>query len=438
MRPRGAPRAVRIEWLFVLAMGAAIAFALWHLRTVGYLPQPFYADPKDSWMDGYNSAWWAYEGHIYDDWASIYPPLNFIFLRLLTVARCYDSDPLLLRDCDQLLIGVLTGFFFLNVVIAWKCFRMADARTALPRALAVGFGLPALMSLERGQLLIVATTFFFLGFGPLLRSARGRMLAAAIAINFKPYFVIPTLLQLLAGRWRWVEGAGVLACLIWLAAFAILGEGSPLDVIQNIAAFSGDPSHDANWRIASMSSSYASISDWLRSDSTLVQRMDDDWTLAWAAFFDIARRAVQILSVTTFAAIWLRRYPISRTRMALLAYGLLIMTSETGAYAFNGLIFLVFLERWDGPARVFAIVCAYFLCLPIDLAVAPGVFPSGRWEVSFLGGRPVLFTNPLALGPFIRPGLILAIQVAMAVKVLDEMRRTRHAEPGLKAMAHQG
>src|SRR5471030_3119130 len=179
-----------IEGSLALAIGLALGLALWRFRKIGYLPQPFLYDLNYPLMGLYDTAYWANHSGVYDLGKSIYPPLSFVFLRLVTIHRCYGMSAFGGRDCDWLVRWVILGFYVLNSGLVYRCFRQLDPHTALQRAVAMCLGLPMLYALECGNLIIVGFTFFLLGYGGLVRSAPLRWAALGLSINFKPYLLV--------------------------------------------------------------------------------------------------------------------------------------------------------------------------------------------------------------------------------------------------------
>src|SRR5262249_26244589 len=84
----------------------------------------------------------------------------------------------------------------------------------------------------------------------------------------------------------------------------------------------------------------------------------------------------------------------------------------TGAsgYAVIFLLFLVFLERWNGPAVGLAIVAAYLLSISADLImVSHPLAPTHSW----LSGRDVAPVAGYAVGQLLRPVLVLVIEFGL-------------------------
>ena len=93
-------RAPIIETLLALAVVASFGWTALVFHRTGYLPQPFVFDTNDTFMDWFNTAYWAHHPGAYDIWQSIYPPLSFVFLKLVGLPGCYLDSPFYARDCD--------------------------------------------------------------------------------------------------------------------------------------------------------------------------------------------------------------------------------------------------------------------------------------------------------------------------------------------------
>ncbi len=131
--------------------------------------------------------------------------------------------------------ATILGFYLLDVVLVWLSFRRADPRTAPMRAIAFGLGLPLLFTLERGNLILVAFACFVVAHGPLVTRGPWRWLASAATINFKPYLLLPVLAHAVKRDWRALELAGIATIVLYLVTLAIVGAGTPVEMVANTA-----------------------------------------------------------------------------------------------------------------------------------------------------------------------------------------------------------
>ena len=400
------------EPALAVAVVATLFWTLAQFFAAGYLPQPFFYEPSDTWMDWFNTAYWAHNAGAYDSWGTIYPPLSFVVLKYLTNGACYATEGLSARDCDWFGAVSLHVIFLLNAVLIWKSFRRIDSTTAIPRTIALNIGMPMLFGLERGNLVLLTLTFVLLAFGPLVRSARLRWVFAGLAINLKVYLIGSIFAYLLHRRWRWFEGALLATILVYLVSFALLGAGTPWEIYSNISNYS------SGFQAVSLldlwyAGTYQPLISLLNSDSFPVAGMVGSRV---ADFFSVALplliHLVQLTILIAAAAAWLRPGVVPRHRTVFLAIAMALITAESGGYTEVFLILFVFMEPWRGIGSKYAIVIAYLLCLVGDIPIER-VPPIVR--DSFLGGRQVIAAYSVGIGPFIRPLLVLSLPFALSL-----------------------
>ena len=416
-------KALRRGWWIEYGMGLAVAGllirAMWWLYTDGQLPQPFFYEPSDSFMDWFNTAYWARDHGAYDSWRTIYPPLSFVIIRLLGNGSCYTgSEGLTARDCDWIGLVALHAIFVLNIVLIAMTYRKIDPRTALPRAFALSTGMPMMFALERGNLLLLCFTAMLLAYGPLLRSTRLRWLFAGAAVNFKVYLIATIAAQLLRRRWLWVEGALLATIVIYLLSYGLLGAGTPREIFNNITDYSSG-------FIASQvldiwySVTYQPLISLLQGQSfptttVIGSRVVEVGLILVPAFIRLGQISVVLAAIAT----WLRPEVVPPYRVAFFGTVLALISSEAGGYTETMVILFVFMEPWRGVGRPLAILCAYILCLPGDIALSyiPPIVRD-----SFLVGHSVEVHFSVALGMFLRPGLMILIALFLSGTTLRDV-----------------
>lgn len=417
---------VIVEWLFGAAIVASIIHAYLFLLSDGFLPPPFYFNYDDTFMDGYNTAYWAFQSGTYDTWRSIYPPISFAWFKLFAMPRCYVGSEAYWRTCDWWLMTMLIGFTIGNALLVWRMYRRHRRATALPRAIAVGFGMPMLFALERGNLIILAFTFFVLAFGNLLPQARWRWLAAGMAANFKPYLISAIFAVLLRRRWRWFEGALVGCVLVYLVSWIIVGDGSPMQVFRNTIVFA-DSDRTADWSVAYYPSSYIPLHSFLGNSRAPLSRILGSTPMEFAGWFlPTVTRLSQLLGLLGAAAIWLRPALFPATRGVALATIIALTAQETGGYAVCFVTFLVFFEEGSGWCRRLALVLCYMLSLCADIVLVELDVQLGL--ESYLGGRPVTASYGLTLGTLVRPLMLLMVMNLLSLATLHRLLTALHAE----------
>lgn len=408
-----------LEFLFAALVVGGIAWVFFFFLSNGYLPTPFFDDTSDTFMDWYNSAYWVYKPGAYDIWGSVYPPLTFLFLRLFSTPSCYvDSEPIA-RNCDHLGVFILCIFILINILILYFIYRKIDRKTALPRAIALGLGLPMLFALERGNLIVPCFTFFILGHGRLLKSTWARWLCLAASINFKPYVIITVLGVFLRRRWRWAEGCAVAIVTLYALSYAAFGQGSLVQILKNIGGFSGD---SPIIRVDSIiySPTYLELLKLLKSSFPIMEIIGSKPLETMEIFLPIA---IQIGELGAFAcvvgAIW-RPGAIPTHRIGALVMAILLTVSEPGGYACVFLFFFVFLERWKSPGQIMALAATYVLCIPWDYQI---VKIAHQLQYSYLSGLTVDYGMGINVGAFVRPALLLVVEYGLVIATLSDLFR---------------
>lgn len=428
-----------IEHVFAIAVFVSLAWAMYRTWLYGYLPQPFFYEPQDLWMDWFNPAYWAHDKGVYDAWGTIYPPLTFVVLRVLGLPHCYvNTEGYPSRDCDWLGAVALHAIFVLNIFLVARTYLKIERRTALPRAFVLSAGLPMDYALERGNVVLMCFTCLVLAYGPLIKSARWRWVFAGATVNFKVYLVGALFAQLLVRRWRWFEGALIATVVIYLVTYAILGVGTPMEIYTNIADFSG-LYQAINLLDLWYAESYGPVISLINAPNFVLTNMiGSNVTETAALVLPLVVRTVQATILAAAAAAWLRPEVVPRHRVTMLAIGLALSAAEAGGYTQMFVIFFVFFEPWQGIGRRVAIAAAYLLCLVWDIPI-DRVPPLVR--ESYISGRTVIAEYSVGMGPFIRPGLILLMSFSLALVTMVDVwkdvragtsrtrRRFRHDTP---------
>jgi len=200
----------------------------------GYLPAPFVFDVSDTFMDWFNTAFWAHNGGAYSSWRTVYLPLSFVITGLFGDPRCYNNRPYDARDCDVFGIVFILLMYAGCILVSWLAFRKRDPSTALFRTVAIGCGGPLLYALERGQLIMLTYIAMVMLYGNLLRT-RGQFVAtAAFMANTKVYMVMPLFSLVVKRQWRLFELCLIATVALYLVTLAIVGEGTPLEILSNL------------------------------------------------------------------------------------------------------------------------------------------------------------------------------------------------------------
>lgn len=413
------PRQTWIEPILATILVGGLIRALIYLLINGYLPQPYFYDTADSWMDWFNTADWARDIGVYDSWKTVYAPLTFVILRNVGLGYCYTGGGLesayYARACDWPSVVIIHAIYVADIVLVAVCFMRIDRKTALPRALAVSLGLPLTAGLERANLLILAFTFVILAFAPILQTARMRWLALGAAINLKIYIVAMLFPQLLRSRWRWFEGALIATIAIYLISYGILGRGSPSEIYGNIVDFQNqvqpnqflDIFYPATFAplITLLENQSFPVTALIGSRNVDLLLMILPWTL----------RVTQAFILIAVAAAWFRPHLMPMHRLTNFGVSFALITVESGGYTHLFPIFFTFFERWRGVGPKCAIVAAYILSLQFDYILdrTPPLIHD-----TFFYNSTAFVVYYIMLGSFIRPLIFYLIPFALACTTL--------------------
>jgi hypothetical protein len=414
----------RSRWLWLeYAMGAAVmltlARAMWWLYSYYQLPQPFFYESNDTFMDWFNTAYWAHTSGAYDDWKTIYPPLSFVVLSVIGKQDCYiNADSLSVRECDWIGIVAIHVIFVVNIFLIARTFLKIDRKTAIPRSIALAVGMPMLYALERGNILLLCFSFLILAFGPLVKSARVRWICAGIAINFKVYLIAAVAAQLLKRRWRWFEGAVIATIVVYLLSYGIFGQGTPYEIFRNIrdysASFTAAQVLDVWYPVTYQPLIVLLEGQNFPVSNAIGSRLADISLMILPMIVRVGQLSIVIAAVCT----WLRPEIVPNYRLAFFGCAMALISSEAGGYTQMMVLLFVFMEPWKGIARPIAILCAYLLSMPGDIGFEqiPPI-----WRDSYLAGRFTEVYFYVAVGMFLRPGLLILIAISLSFATIRDV-----------------
>lgn len=373
------------------------------------LPQPFVFDSHDTLMDWYNTAWWAYAPGAFDVWHSVYPPLSFVVLRLLSTPGCYADDAFAARDCDPVGIVAVVLAYIVTAVTAALAFRWADRTTATPRSIAFVLGLPLLFAFERGNLILLCLPAFILLFGGLAKARWARAAAAAVFLNFKPYLLVPLVAWILERRWRTLKLTVLLALALYLITYWLFGAGDPARLAANTLIFAG-ARKPLVWEQGLYATSFAPFFDFADKLPTAISE--------WFVLIPFAINATRLLALACVVGACLRPGSLTSARLALILLGAYLTGQSPGGYTYAFVTFLIFLERWERPGQKVMLGAAYLLSVPYDVVLWEVLRYAGPGSYSWLTGVPVVRTFGISVGMFARPMLLLIAVWAVAIDSL--------------------
>ena len=157
-----------------------------------YLPAPFALDKNDTLMDFYNPLFGVIKDSFYTTFNSIYPALNYFFLKIFAIGISPDniSTPFQLRN-DFPVPGLVVSFLYLLIIWLvvhigeWKKIQFCNKGLIF---LACVLSVPVLFGFERGNLVFLALLFLALYLNA--SNSWAKAIFLGLLINVKPYFVI--------------------------------------------------------------------------------------------------------------------------------------------------------------------------------------------------------------------------------------------------------
>jgi len=228
-------------WVFMLSV-QIIGFLSYLLiyANKAYLPSPFFYDKNDTFMDLINPLWWAIHGSAYTEWHSVYPPLNFLILKLLNLITLgehidYGTAFQLRNHCNELILVYLAISLTIPFLIirsqSWIISMTGVERILFCLLFVLSF--PFLHTLERGNLVIFCLplfAFFIEGRGVL------QALALAFLVNIKPYFAILFFVYLYKDEMAELILASAMSIILFIAS-SIVFDTASYRIFENLAGF---------------------------------------------------------------------------------------------------------------------------------------------------------------------------------------------------------
>lgn len=296
-----------------------------------YLSSPFVGDKYDTFMDFFHTMYWSNNEGRYTEWLSVYPPLNFCFLKiigLLDIDAIGDSPSgFELRECN-IFIKIIIGLYLLCPIILmnlnyWKNIAFSEKSLIY---LSFVFSIPFLFGLERGNLLILALPFIGILLG---NKGFKSILSLSILINLKPYFALLAYGYVCKHNFNDLIKVILLSGLIFIGSGVLLGDENFLLMIPNLFGFSANDELFSANELLSVSSSVSVHSQALKLDviyySTLIQNSPFSpeayviaisilkWTIILFSIYSISINGKNISSALIFSCLLILLTNISQS-----------------------------------------------------------------------------------------------------------------------------
>jgi len=396
--------------LFTLLEILWIGHVTHFVRQQGYLPAPFFMDKSDTFMDFFHPLYWSDHPGRYDDWRSVYPPLNFLILKTLKLlfwgVRDFP-DAFRLRQLGTMPVACLVLLYFGSVlaVLFSPWYRRYGTGQRILLFFVIVLSAPLLFSLERGNLVILCLPALLLAFSEKRWVA---VLGTALLINLKPYFVL--LLARYAVR---RDGRGLLDALlasagIFLVTGLLVDPNFPY-MLQNLFSFARDDDLFSGKGLLSFPTSVSAFSLVLQHVAQKGQPfgwMTPQFMLLGAQAISIAKAVALLFALMTLCK---KGGETDEAHLMILLL-LLILNAGVSVGGYSILFLLVvlplFFEMRRGWLYILLVALMY---VPLD-AIAVYARDAGV-QYSYISERPVHVVWELGLGGVLRPFLNLALLV---------------------------
>lgn len=379
----------------------AFFYYIYFAYTNGYLPGPFFYDKSDTFMDLFNPLYWAYEDGRYTEWKSVYPPLNFLFLRLLDFVFAgagYGSASFMREHSPFIIIGLFVIYLTVPaLVLKMQYGKDYSAIEKLLLYFLIIFSPPMLFALERGNLILLVPILLALAV-----SGKGlqRSSCIAVLINLKAYLALFLIYYLIKrGRKEFAICIGMSGAIFILSG--VILDKNFLLFFSNLLNFSSGGGPFSLREVTAMPSSISAFSYVLNSPAavTLITRhMQVEWI------------SVAVLSIETFK--WLSLIAAlsvisTRSRLMLdveIFAVLVVLISNLGVWVGGyTLIFYVVLLPAVAHMRKKWLIMSLLVLIALPFDLIPLMRDSIGVQYSYLSDSYRTITWTLGLGSILRP-----------------------------------
>lgn len=402
--------------LLLLLNAAGFFYYIYYLIGNGYLPSPFIYDKSNTFMDFFNTLYWAYEEGRYSDWGSVYPPLGFIILRGLNFIFAGSSygDAELIRESSKLVIAGLYLIYLLvpAIIISMKYWQNFLTSEKILLYFIIVLSSPMLFTLERGNLILLAPIFLALA---LSKIGIARSLSIALLINLKPYFALLLIYYVARKNWRGLTGCITISGLIFIITGLAL-DNDFLYFFINLFSFSQEAELFSLREVMALPSSISAFSYILNHP---------DGAMFAASFLNAEKIAILtfIFEAMKWCAIGIALIALfmksGKMRDAEVFALLAILISNLGIWV-GGYTYIFYIALIPVivkmQARSLYIVLLSLIALPLDIIPILGDYIGVQF--SYLAAENIEIFWTLGLGSFLRPIANILLLILLSYELL--------------------
>jgi hypothetical protein len=238
-------------------------------------------------------------------------------------------------------------------------------------------------------------------------------------INFKPYLLATAAAFAIRREWRMLELAWFATIAIYLVSWACVGSGSLLEILENTTNWVKVTGTDVVSEVF-YTTSFNSLFGVIDRGFPIFDHVPSEQYEQFRSFAFSAMVAAQAVAVLALGANWLQPKASSLHRLTLILLLLSLTSRSPGGYTEILVVFLVFLEPWQRPAQILAIVIAYLISIPYEWIVS--YLPNIN-TASWITGEAVTGRFGIGVGQLLRPLGLLVILLALSLDTLGQAIR---------------
>ena len=364
-----------------------------------YLPAPFVWDKNDTFMDFYNPLFWALNDQFYTTFKSVYPPVNYFFLKLFTLNLDSSSfaSPFQLREVKVSLIYCLLT---INTAILFLILKIGDWREVAIRKrkliwIAIFFSTPVLFAMERGNLIFVS--LLVLAIYIAVENIWVKAITFALLVNIKPYFIFLLIEYLNIYRFDLKIISKIIMTSVLMFLLTSIWAG--LDIATFVSNYNdfGSRASFSNGLIA-LPNTFESIIQFIKS----IPKNNE-----YYYFLEIFLLPLKILKIFVPLAFLLMLLAIPLREQTLKVAAILLIgnfSHVTGGYIYIVYILIVPFFMREVELKIGVYLLLIIFVLPLDLVSLPSISDHLASVRSYLGGEEIYHADFwLGLGTLIRP-----------------------------------
>ncbi|MFA7317978.1 MAG: glycosyltransferase 87 family protein [Sulfuricella sp.] len=418
--------------MILLLNAAGFFYYIYCLMVYGYLPSPFLYNKSDTFMDLFNVLYWAYNDGRYTEWGSVYPPLNFIILKLVNFVFAGGGfgDPALMRDNSPFVIAGLCLVYLAVPAIVLKT-RVWEDFTRIEKFLiycAIVLSAPMLFALERGNLILLAPILLALAFS---RIGIARIFCIALLINIKPYFALLLIYYIARKDWKGFATCAVLSGLVFSVSGLAL-DNHFLVFFTNLFNFSKEAGLFSLRGVMAMPSSISAFSYVLKNPDGAMMASGFLNPASIAIIVYIIEAAKWGVLAISLVILFVRSRLIGDTEALSL---LVVIISNLGVWV-GGYTFILYIALIPIFIKMRAtwlyIGLLSLMAIPIDIIPLLDGFIGAQY--SYLAGAYVNVQWTLGLGSVIRPVLNILLLLILSFEFFARKPHTYEPMPAERSL----